>query len=76
MSTFLTRAELAELVGCEPRSLACMCRWLERNHWPHAKTVAGVPRVTRDYYEKRMSGGLPIAAASSEMEPDFSALDA
>lgn len=76
MSTFLTRGELAELVGCEPRSLACMRRWLDRNKWPYATNVAGVPQVVREYFVERMCGRVAPAASLSEMEPDFSALDA
>lgn len=75
MSRYLTRDELAELVGCQPRSLTCMKRWLERNRWPYAVNVAGVPLVTRDYYVARMNG-ITAAAAPTEQEPDFAALDA
>ncbi|ALP62796.1 hypothetical protein AN416_09450 [Paraburkholderia caribensis] len=73
--SYLTRNELANLVGCQPRSLACMKRWLERNHWPHAINIAGVPQVVREYYEKRMAGAIPAAQASTEQEPNFAALD-
>lgn len=75
MSTFLTRGELAELVGCEPRSLACMRRWLDRNKWPYATNLAGVPQVVRHYFADRMSGRAVPSAAADEFEPDFSALD-
>ncbi|TAM50176.1 MAG: DUF4224 domain-containing protein [Paraburkholderia sp.] len=74
MSRYLTRDELAELVGCQPRSLTCMKRWLERNRWPYAANLAGVPLVTREYYEARMNGAVPVAAIT-EQEPDFAALD-
>lgn len=76
MSTYLTRNELAELVGCEPRSLACMRRWLDRNHWPYVATLAGVPQVVRAYYIDRMCGRVQPVAVDHEFEPDFSALDA
>ncbi len=48
MNRYLTRDELAELVGDKPRSLACMKRWLERNQWPYAVNIAGVrlPRAS------------------------------
>ncbi|WP_233444893.1 hypothetical protein [Paraburkholderia caribensis] len=52
-----------------------MKRWLERNHWPHAINIAGVPQVVREYYEKRMAGAIPAAQASTEQEPNFAALD-
>lgn len=79
MSLYLTTPELAELVGCKPRSHACMKRWLERNHWPFAVNIAGVPLVAREYYDARMNGtALPTPtrrtrAAASE-EPNFAAL--
>lgn len=77
MSIYLSTVELAELVGCRPRSLACMKRWLERNHWPYAVNIAGVPLIAREYYEARMNGTMPHArrqpAAASD-EPNFAAL--
>ena len=72
---YLSREELADMIGCQPRSLTCMKRWLERNRWPYAVNIAGVPLVARDYYEARMNGTAPQVAAASEQEPDFSALD-
>lgn len=82
MSHYLTTPELAELVGCKPRSHACMKRWLERNHWPFAVNIAGVPLVAREYYDARMNGtALPSmharrARAAAEQEPNFDALAA
>ncbi|KGB99766.1 DUF4224 domain-containing protein [Burkholderia cepacia] len=80
MSLYLTTSELAELVGCKPRSHACMKRWLERNHWPFAVNIAGVPLVAREYYDARMKGTAPQATNArrprgiAEQEPNFAAL--
>jgi hypothetical protein len=74
VSRYLSRDELAELVGCQPRSLTCMKRWLERNGWPYVVNIAGVPLVARDYYEARMTGNAPRAACL-EQGPDFAALE-
>nr|WP_176113541.1 DUF4224 domain-containing protein [Burkholderia cepacia] len=71
---YLTRDELAELVGCQPRSLSCMRRWLERNGWAYAVNIAGFPMVARDYFVARMTGAKPTKV-ESPTEPDFSALD-
>ncbi|KVT72411.1 hypothetical protein WK56_13005 [Burkholderia ubonensis] len=82
MSHYLTTPELAELVGCKPRSLACMKRWLDRNHWPFAVNIAGVPLVAREYYDARMNGTAPPSAhvrqarGAAEQEPNFDALAA
>ncbi|WP_412021925.1 DUF4224 domain-containing protein [Burkholderia cepacia] len=79
MSLYLTTAELGELVGCKPRSHACMKRWLERNHWPFAVNIAGVPLVAREYYDARMNGTAPSARrsrAAAPYEPNFAALTA
>ncbi|MBU9552616.1 DUF4224 domain-containing protein [Burkholderia multivorans] len=81
MSLYLSTLELAELVGCRPRSLACMKRWLERNHWPYVVNIAGVPLVARAYYEARMNGtALPAPTrrprAAAADEPNFAALTA
>ncbi|NYH21434.1 DUF4224 domain-containing protein [Paraburkholderia bryophila] len=77
MAAYLTRQELSELVGCQPRSLACMKRWLERNRWPFAVSIAGIPQVSRDYCDARLHGTAPRAAelADDEQEPDFAALE-
>ncbi|VWD15636.1 DUF4224 domain-containing protein [Burkholderia contaminans] len=78
MSLYLSTVELSELVGCRPRSLACMKRWLERNHWPYAVNIAGVPLVAREYYDARMNGTAPAPArrprAAASEEPNFAAL--
>lgn len=76
MSLYLTRSELAELVGCKPSSLACMKRWLVRNGWAHAVNIAGVPLVAREYYTARMHGTtVAVPGDVLEQEPDFTALD-
>ncbi|MGU7779917.1 DUF4224 domain-containing protein [Burkholderia sp. PU8-34] len=56
-----------------------MKRWLERNRWPYAVNIAGVPLVTREYHHARMNGAAPLAPASiaaDEEEPNFDALAA
>ena len=77
MNRYLTRDELAELVGCKPSSLACMKRWLTRNGWAHAVNIAGVPIVARECYMARTLGATasPATADVPEVEPDFAALD-
>ncbi len=79
MSSYLTVTELAGLIGCKPRNLACMKRWLERNRWPYAVNIAGVPLVTREYYGARMNGTTPLALPTrveADDEPNFDALAA
>ena len=77
MAAYLTRKELSELVGCQPRSLACMKRWLERNRWPFSVSITGIPQVSRDYCDARMRGTEPRASnrGDEEQEPDFAALE-
>jgi hypothetical protein len=70
---YLSADELADLIGCEPNSFACMRRYLDRNGWPFEQNLRGFPRVSRAYHDARMTGQLaspsqaPLAA-----EPDFS----
>ncbi|AIO31868.1 hypothetical protein DM39_1481 [Burkholderia cenocepacia] len=76
--TYVPRELLAELVGCKPRSLACMRRWLERNHWPHVVNIAGVPLVAHSYFDARMNGTAPpvrFARTANEQEPNFDSLN-
>ncbi len=53
---FVSRDELAQLVGCEQTSKACMRRWLEHNEWPFEVDRNGFPKVRRDYYDARTLG--------------------
>jgi hypothetical protein len=70
---YLTASELADLIGCEPNSYACMCRWLSRNEYPYVKNVRGFPKVLRAYHEARMHGQSPaLGDSATELEPDFS----
>jgi hypothetical protein len=72
MSTYLTANELADLIGCQPNSRACMKRWLTKNGWPFAENVIGVPIVSRAYHDARMTGADPAASEQDTIvEPDF-----
>lgn len=72
-TNYLTADELADLIGCEPNSFACMRRYLERHGWPFEPNLRGFPRVSRAYHDARLSG---TAAAGPALdvadEPDFS----
>lgn len=70
---FLSRNELAELVGCRPESRACMRRWLVRHNWPFEVDRNGLPKVARAYYDARMAGHAPEPRREAADEPDFSA---
>lgn len=74
MNTYLTAAELAELIGCAPTSFACMRRYLARNNWPFEPNIRGFPQVSRSYHDARMNGRAVSAgqAPVDEVEPDFS----
>lgn len=72
-NTYLTAAELAELIGCAPTSFACMRRYLARNNWPFEPNIRGFPQVSRAYHAARMSGlAAPVAQQCADVEPDFS----
>ena len=73
MNTYLTAAELAELIGCAPTSFACMRRYLAKHNWPFEPNLRGFPQVSRAYHAARMSGlATPVAQQGSDIEPDFS----
>jgi hypothetical protein len=78
MSNYLSSAELAELVDCQPNSFACMRRWLDRGKWPYETSAVGFPKVSRRYHDARMSGVAPSASATApaRTEPNFAALRA
>lgn len=70
MSLYLSRDELAELVGCDPRSKACMRKWLDKRGWPYVETRSGFPQVSRKYHDDRLAGTAKNSKLTSE--PDFS----
>lgn len=73
MSAYLRADELAEMIGCEPNSYACMRRYLKKNGWPYEPNLRGFPKVSRAYHDARMSGKLAQDAKSGDFaEPDFS----
>jgi hypothetical protein len=75
--TYLTACELADLIGCEKNSYACMRRWLQRNKWPYVDSLSGFPKVSRAYHDARMSGSPAAAPADAfDEEPNFGALSA
>lgn len=77
MENYMSAAELAALIGCQPNSYACMRRWLDRGNWPYEKNLVGFPRVARAYHDARMSGVKPALAKSAQrVEPNFAALRA
>ena len=73
MNTYLTAAELAELIGCAPTSFACMRRYLARHHWPFEPNLRGFPQVSRAYHAARMTGCATSGKVlAEETDPDFS----
>lgn len=74
MKTYLTAAELAELIGCAPTSFACMRRYLACTKWPYESNIRGFPQVSRAYHHDQMHGTLALGTelASEDTEPDFS----
>lgn len=75
MNNYLSADELADLIDCEPNSTACMKRWLDRYNWPYELNRKGFPKVSRVYYNARMSGQIPTGQTRPNMaEPDFGAL--
>ncbi|HVL77617.1 MAG TPA: DUF4224 domain-containing protein [Noviherbaspirillum sp.] len=72
MSAYLSAQELADMIGCEPNSYACMRRYLQRNGWPFEPNLRGFPKVSRAYHDARMAGQTAEQAAPVAGEPDFS----
>lgn len=73
MSTYMSASELAEMIGCERNSYACMRRYLKKHGWPFEPNLRGFPQVSRVYHDARMSGISPAAASNDAIiEPDFS----
>jgi hypothetical protein len=73
MRNYLAANELASLIGCEPNSFSCMCRWLKKGDWPFERNIRGFPQVSREYHDARMRGVDPRVGANDNFaEPDFS----
>jgi len=73
LTSYLTADELAELIDCAPTSFACMRRYLVRHGWPFEPNLRGFPKVSRAYFDARISGTVaPSALLDEAAEPDFS----
>ena len=73
MSDYMTAQELADMIGCQANSYACMKRWLKKRDWPYETSIRGFPKVSRAYHAARMAGKTPEQAAEAlTIEPDFS----
>lgn len=74
-SAFLTGAELADLTDCKQGRR--QAQWLRERGWVHEVGASGHPKVSRSYFNMRMSGTLPKADSAGErVGPDARALDA
>jgi hypothetical protein len=73
---FLTREELRELTGYQISRY--QIAWLKARRWRFETTAAGVPRVARAYFERKMVGEAKTAdpLPSAATEPDWEALRA
>lgn len=54
MSEYLTASELADLIGCKPNQKSIMRRWLDQKRWRYIEDKTGLPRVMRDYRDKKL----------------------
>jgi hypothetical protein len=75
--TYLTAADLADLIGCKPNQFARMRRWLVAGGWPFEQACGGCPRVLRAYHDERLRGQAQTvqAAALPANSPNFAALE-
>lgn len=69
---FLTGDELEQLTGY--RRAHEQRRWLEKRRWLHETNAAGVPRVARAYFERRLVGEVKVAEPPLPSRHNFSAL--
>jgi hypothetical protein len=54
MSDYLTAQELADLIGCKPNQRTAMNHWLTDNHWRFVVDKNGLPKVAREYRDKKL----------------------
>ena len=54
MTNHLSAAELSDLVGCKANQRAAMAKWLDDNHWRFVTDKNGLPKVAREYYNRKM----------------------
>ena len=70
--TYLTREELAALLGCAPTSYATMARRLRAAGIPHIVMPGACPRVARSVHDALLRG--ERVASASAARPNFEAL--
>ena len=72
-STYLSPTELHELIGTPVKSL--QIAWLRDGRWRYTVSRAGHPRVTRDYWRRRMvEGDASEAPKARVLRPNFSVI--
>lgn len=59
MSLLLTSDEIHELTGLQ--QFAAQRRWLDANGWRYTIDARGRPKISRSYFEKRMSAEQEVA---------------
>ena len=69
---YLTRDELAQLLGCAPTSYATMARRLTALGIPHLVVPGQCPRVLRSVHDSILSGERPRPVQA--VQPNFEAL--
>ncbi len=72
MSQYLSRDELAALLGCSPHSYATMAKRLRKLGWPHQPRPGACPVVLRAVHDEILSGQRPTPARL--VRPNFEAL--
>lgn len=72
MGLHLSADELADLVQCRPNQRSIMARWLDKHGWRWVPGRGGLPRVAREFYNKKM-GITDVKAPKLEQGPDLSA---
>lgn len=54
MSAYLSADELADLVGCKRNQRTKMATWLKDCRWRHEIDANGMPKVAREYHDRKM----------------------
>lgn len=73
MSNYLTAQELASLVGCKANQRAAMVHWLTDNHWRFVIDKNGLPKVAREYHDRKLGISTETKSTKYDAGPNLEA---
>jgi hypothetical protein len=73
LSDYVSAHELADLVGCKPNQRAAMAHWLSDNQWRFVVDKDGLPKVAREYRDRKLGLSTDTKSTKYDAGPNLQA---